>query len=138
MFQFHSGSIKRCAAIVREGIKQGCFNSIVVRLKGVESFAPKPFFHSFNSIVVRLKGKRQALQIINHNSFNSIVVRLKEIIFSGFNAGRESFNSIVVRLKDAYKGLVKPNNERFQFHSGSIKSESVKPNKSSIITVSIP
>ena len=57
-FQFHTGSIKSCAAIVAHCLPVNCFNSILVRLKDdkdapIGCIAPESL--GFNSILVRLK-----------------------------------------------------------------------------------
>ena len=54
-FQFHSGSIKREAALFPPFARTISFNSIVVRLKARGQAQDESPARSFNSIVVRLK-----------------------------------------------------------------------------------
>ena len=55
-FQFHTGSIKRIAAVsALDGYQVSCFNSILVRLKVESTSSKRSKRLCFNSILVRLK-----------------------------------------------------------------------------------
>ena len=100
MFQFHKGSIKTQSGIPLIPI-DASFNSIKVRL--------------------RLAGNEQSHRAA---SFNSIKVRLRHICFIRNINNVNCFNSIKVRLRHL-DDMIKLPCVKFQFHKGSIKTESV-------------
>ena len=60
-----------------------------------------------------------------HDSFNSTMVRLKVKAGGVFNKSESSFNSTMVRLKEAHIKMERVDPPEFQFHNGSIKSDSL-------------
>ena len=124
------------------------FNSTLVRLKGDESRQGTPItldkfqFHSgsiksyrlldadmryrldgFNSTLVRLKESPVTSSPLPVVCFNSTLVRLKAEWKDSASIVSSCFNSTLVRLKvdTVVKALSEEREQKFQFHSGSIK-----------------
>ena len=70
--------------------------------------------------------------------FNSIVVRLKGNFCVRYSHYDKGFNSIVVRLKAVRRLFLCAGLLRFQFHSGSIKSNLCTTAHPTLRRVSIP
>ena len=105
-------------------MKNTSFNSKLVRLKAVphrvDVASPDKFqFHtgSIKSAIGRM------LPSPVKGGFNSILVRLKDQEVLRLHSAKQGFNSILVRLKAWLKSTDPIGAARFQFHTGSIKSE---------------
>ena len=123
-FQFQTGSIKRQLRI-RNDMYKKCFNSKLVRLKVWEQMrAVDSVLDRFNSKLVRLKAANR-LQVERYRfaSFNSKLVRLKEILLEYPVSAKQRFNSKLVRLKGFRPAALPLRFRKFQFQTGSIKSE---------------
>ena len=125
VFQFHSGSIKSKEARVKR-ITGASFNSIVVRLKA-DCHWPMldryPMFQFHSGSIKRVSVAFSSWRW--YRRFNSIVVRLKECLKGVASIYEQSFNSIVVRLKGESHQRHLARWLKFQFHSGSIKSDDI-------------
>ena len=79
---------------------------------------------NFNSIKVRLKRGGGAASGVLVGDFNSIKVRLKLSYLIFLLSLLAHFNSIKVRLKLNFSGIGSAV-QKFQFHKGTIKTQSV-------------
>ena len=88
--------------------------------------------------MVRLKAGTLSACMLNRIGFNSTMVRLKGETVDAWHVTDTRFNSTMVRLKVYLVGLIAMTSLVFQFHNGSIKSESLRHRFSLKRVVSIP
>ena len=99
LFQFHSGSIKRCACDdARAGSRVG-FNSIVVRLKALQNLLVTGARAAFQFHSGSIKSQFRAFHCANIQTFQFHSGSIKRIGTPRSSGWKSSFNSIVVRLK---------------------------------------
>ena len=137
VFQFHKGTIKTYEKLFTLSSKY-LFQFHKGTIKTEQSLHYQRLNNGFNSIKVRLKLTFHIATCLLHRCFNSIKVRLKHRIkFRYYKIGC-SFNSIKVRLKPLGSLLSGKAALVFQFHKGTIKTESITWIYPSVENVSIP
>ena len=109
VFQFQTGSIRRCRHTSFSTPCHPGFNSKLVRLEANEIVLVRGVNVCFNSKLVRLEVNAEDTDKILLTSFNSKLVRLED---RGFNwrhgAAHGRFNSKLVRLEDSVDVFVRP------------------------------
>gem|GEM_PF-5428326 len=78
-----------------------CFNSIMVRLEGLNPWYLRQKVFSFNSIMVRLEGKAINIFARIKSRFQFHYGSIGSSTTCGTKAASSSFNSIMVRLEDS-------------------------------------